>query len=283
MLISMPLINRWTVFDLMPGRSVVQKLLDAGLPIYLIDWGRRFPEHADLTIADLVDGTLRRCTDRARRHAATLTDAPLQAIGYCVGGTFLAAFCALHPTAFERVAFVATPIDFHASGRLHLWADPDRFPVDDIIDGWGNFPADLLRTSFDWLRPSNMTRKWKTLVDRVDQDGFTDVWSAIERWNTDPVDFPGEAYREYVKRCYFDNALVEGGWNLAGRSVELGAVGVPALSLAADSDHIVPPPAAHALERVWGGAVTTQTVRGGHVGICLGRSMPSALIGWIQA
>lgn len=277
--VSMPLINTWTVFDLLPGRSVVQALVEAGIPVYLLDWGRRGPEARQTTVADLVEGTLRRSVDRARRHAGRR----LQGIGYCVGGTFLAAYCALHPDAFERVAFVATPIDFHASGRLHQWADPERFPVDAIIDGWGNFPADLLKTSFDWLRPSNMTRKYKSLVDRIDAPGFQEVWAALEKWNGDPVDFPGEAYREYVKRCYFDNALVRGGWHLAGRPVELGAVKVPALSLGASADHIVPPPAAHALAEVWGGEVRTETLDGGHVGICIGRSLPRALVSWVAA
>ena len=38
--ISMPLINSWAIFDLLPGRSVVEALTHAGAPVYLLDWGR---------------------------------------------------------------------------------------------------------------------------------------------------------------------------------------------------------------------------------------------------
>ncbi len=277
--ISMPLINTWTVFDLLPGRSVVQALTEAGVPVYLLDWGRRGAEDKYVTAGDLILRTLHRSIDRSRRHAGR----SLQGVGYCVGGTFLAAYASVHPEAFDKIALVATPIDFHASGRLNLWADPENFPVDLIVDGWGNFPADLLKTSFDWLRPSTMTRKYKSLWDRIDTPGFTDIWTSLEKWSADAVDFPGEAYREYVKRCYFGDALMDGSWVLDGQPVDLGNIGVPVRSIAASTDHIVPPAAAHAVEKVWGGDVDTVTIRGGHVGICIGSRLPKALVEWVSA
>lgn len=277
--ISMPLINTWTIFDLLPGKSVVERTVAAGIPVYLMDWGRPGPEDANVTVADLVQKTLHRSIDRARRHAGR----PLQAIGYCVGGTFLAAYIGLHPTAFTKVAFVATPIDFHKSGRLSTWANPETFPVDAIIDNLGNFPSHLMKTSFAWLRPTNTVTKYKTLMDRIDKPGFTEVYSAMEKWNEDSIDFPGEAYREYVRRCYFDNALMTGGWSLDGQPVDLANCKVPVHTIAASADHIVPPEAAHNLSKVWGGPATSQTIKGGHVAICIGTALPDALVAWVTA
>jgi polyhydroxyalkanoate synthase len=206
----------------------------------------------------------------------------MAAIGYCVGGTFLAAHLALRPERVSRVCFLATPIDFHASGRLATWATPATFPLDAIVDGLGNFPKELMRTSFQWLKPQGMTSKWASLWERIDQDGFPELWAALEKWNEDGVDFPGEAYREYVGRCYFDNALVKGGWTLAGTPVDLHRATMPALVLACSDDHIVPPPAAHALRDVWGGPVETETIKGGHVGVCVGGALPKRLIRWLE-
>jgi polyhydroxyalkanoate synthase len=282
--IVMPLINTWTVWDLLPGRSVVERLLEAGVPVYLVDWGRPGKEDAARPLSDYADVLLGRVFDRVRRHAASQAyPQGLDAIGYCVGGTFLAVHLALHPEQVGRAAFVCTPIDFHQSGRLATWASPSDFPLDAIVDNLGNYPADMMRSSFRWLRPSGVTRKWVSLWEHAEDPAFQQLWAALEQWNDDNVDFPGETYREYVRRCYFDNALVAGGWQVGNRPVSLANVKVPALSIAAAQDHIVPPPAAHALASCWGGPVETVTINGGHVGVSVGRKLPATLIAWLRA
>ncbi|MBT3221869.1 MAG: alpha/beta fold hydrolase [Proteobacteria bacterium] len=277
--ISMPLINTWTIWDLLPQRSVVEALCHNGVPVYLLDWGRPGPEDVERGLVEHIDDWLGRAFSRAQRHCGTEMDVA----GYCVGGTFLAIWLARNPDAARRAAFVCSPFDFHASGRLATWANPETFPVDSIVDGLGNFPASLMRTSFAWLRPMGQLSKYKTLMDRIDRPGFTELWAAMEKWSADNVDFPGEAYREYVKRCYFDNALIKGGWILGNREVDLAAATIPALAIAADSDHICPPEAAFGLDAVWGGEVTKQTLRGGHVGISVTPALPDALMEWIRS
>lgn len=282
-LISMPLINTWTIWDLLPERSVIRRLTEAGTPVYLVDWGRPGPEDARRPLAHFVDRALGRAFDRAKRHAQREHGSgALDAIGYCVGGTFLAVHLALHPEQARRMALVCAPIDFHASGRLARWASPE-FPVDDLVDGYGNFPAELMRQSFAWLRPSGQTRKWVSLWRRVEDEDFTRLWASMEQWNGDGVAFPGEAYREYVRRCYMNNALMSGGWSLGGQPVDLSRAELPALALAASRDHICPPAAAHGLEQAWGGEVECRTLRGGHVGISVSRRLPEALLDWLGA
>ncbi len=281
--ISMPLINMWTVFDLLPKRSVVEALVDSGRPVYLLDWGKPGPEDAAMKLCDVIDNTLRRALDRTQRDAAKRDLKPeLDALGYCVGGTFLAIALSRYPVA-RSMTLLAAPIDFHASGRLALWARPDTFPLDDIVDGLGNFPKDWMAASFAWLRPMGQISKYKSLLDRFDKPGFADTWAAMERWSQDNTDFPGEAYREYVRRCYFDNALMDSAsWQLGGQPVDLSQGKVPALVLAASNDHICPPKAALGLQSVWGGSVTTQTLSGGHVGVCLGKALPTAINEWLS-
>ena len=56
LLVVYALINRETMLDLQPGRSVVQNFLDQGIDFYMIDWG--YPTRKDryLTIDDHVNG-----------------------------------------------------------------------------------------------------------------------------------------------------------------------------------------------------------------------------------
>jgi polyhydroxyalkanoate synthase len=282
--VSMPLINTWSVWDLLPGRSVFGKLSAAGVPVYVVDWGRPGDEDEQRPLAYYVDEVLTRMFDRAKRHdRSTGGSGEVDAIGYCVGGTFLATHLSLHPEHAVRAAFVATPIDFHASGRLAKWADPATFPLDTLISGVGNYPADLMRTSFSWLKPAGQTAKWVGLWEKVEDPEFRDLWAALEQWNGDNVDFPGEAYREYVRRCYFENALVKGGWTLGAKPVDLRRCRQEALVLAASTDHIAPQAACYGLARSWGGPVTLETIPGGHVGISVGSKLPARLLAWATA
>ena len=284
--ISVPLINTWTVFDLLPGRSVVEALITGGVPVYLLDWGRPGIETLDRRLSAVIDDILpraiRRATRDARARGLLAADALPDALGYCVGGSFLAVTLARHPGLARRMALLAAPIDFHASGRLATWANPETFPLDDLVDGLGNFPPELMQTSFAWLRPTGQVDKWKSLWDRIDAPGFKELWAALERWNGDNIPFAGECYREYVRECYFNNALVAGGWTLSGRPVDLKQGTIPALAIAATRDHICPPAAAFGLEQAWGGPVATASVDAGHVGVCVGSRLPRVLLEWAQ-
>lgn len=278
--IVMPLINNWTIWDLLPGRSVVEALIGAGAPVYLLDWGRPGPEDAEITVSDLIDGLLRRSMDRARRHAGVRE---LDAVGYCVGGTFLAIFLSRHPGYARRAAFVATPIDFYEAGKLGQWVREENLPLDQLVDNLGNYPGHLIKGGFTTLKPTGELSKFVALWERGEDARFTELWAAMEQWNSDSIDFPGEAYREYVRACYFHNQLIVGGWTLAGRPVSLADAKIPALAIAATKDHIVPPDSAFALSKVWGGPVQTALVEGGHVGMCVARGLPARLVSWVEA
>lgn len=279
--ISMPLINTWGVFDLLPDRSVVRALVAAGIPVYLLDWGTPKAEDAAVGMEELLDSVLHRSIARARRHARERWGTEtFDALGYCVGGTFLAAYCGLHPDAFRKVALLAAPIDFRHAGRLGVWANPESFPVDAIVDNFGNFPGELMGQSFTWLKPDTTPQKWRGLWERFDQPGFRDTWAALEAWNGDNIDFWGEAYRSYITRCYFENSFFGAGWPVGGRLADLRRVKVPLHVFAANKDHICPTAAAFGAREVWGGPTTCTELKGGHVGICLSSKLTDALVAW---
>jgi polyhydroxyalkanoate synthase len=79
------LINRETMLDLQPGRSVVQSFLNDGIDLYMVDWG--YPTRKDryLTIDDHVNGYMDNMVDFIReRHNLR----KINLMGICMGGTF---------------------------------------------------------------------------------------------------------------------------------------------------------------------------------------------------
>ena len=97
-LIVYALVNRPYMMDLQPDRSLIRRLLELGLDVYLIDWG--YPDGADrfTDLDDYINGYLHRSLDVVlRTHkipSATL-------LGVCQGGTFSLGQIA----EFERAAF----------------------------------------------------------------------------------------------------------------------------------------------------------------------------------
>ena len=86
------LINRPYIFDLRPGRSLIEYLSAEGYDVYLLDWGDPTPDLGLVTLGELTGGTLRRCVRKIlRRHR--LQQIPV--LGYCMGATFATLYAAL--------------------------------------------------------------------------------------------------------------------------------------------------------------------------------------------
>ena len=83
LLIIYALINRETMLDLSPGRSVVENFLNQGVDIYMIDWG--YPTRKDryLGIDDHVNVYINDIVDFIREREEV---AKINLIGICMGG-----------------------------------------------------------------------------------------------------------------------------------------------------------------------------------------------------
>ena len=82
LLIVYALVNRPYMMDLQEDRSMIRGLLDAGLDIYLIDWGYPDAEDRHLTLADYIQRYIHHCVDHLReRHGL---DA-INLLGVCQG------------------------------------------------------------------------------------------------------------------------------------------------------------------------------------------------------
>ena len=137
LLVVYALINRETMLDLQPGRSIVENFLNDGVDLYMIDWG--YPTRKDrfLTIDDHVNGYMDNVIDFIRqRHNLR----KINLMGICMGGAFSVMYAALHPEKIKNLVTTVTPTNFDTDqGLLHLWmksVDADR-----MVDTFGNVPG----------------------------------------------------------------------------------------------------------------------------------------------
>ncbi len=280
-LICFALVNRPYILDLQGERSVVRQLLDRGFEVYLIDWGTPTAADHQLQLVDYVCGLIKHVTDFICDHAG---NTQLNLLGYCMGGTLSTLFTALHQERIRNLILLATPIDFDGEeGLLNLWARKEYFDVDKLIDAYGNCPGEFLQYCFQLMKPvQNIAEKYLTFCERLDDDSFLDNFFAMERWANDSIPVAGETFREYVKKLYQQNQLVNGEMDLGGTLVKLDAISCPLLLLVADHDHLVPPSSSLALERhVRSKEVKSMSINAGHIGLAVSTKAHRQL--WPQA
>jgi polyhydroxyalkanoate synthase len=282
-LIVYALVNRPYMADLQDGRSMIQGLLNAGLDIYLIDWG--YPDSADryLTLDDYINGYIDRCMDLICK----IHNLPkINLLGICQGGSFALCYSALHGDKVKNLITTVTPVDFHTKNDL-LSLMIRNIDVDLLVDTLGNIPGELLNWIYLSLKPFRlMGQKYMDLVNMLDDKEQTRNFMRMEKWIFDSPDQVGEAFREFVKQFYQENGLVKGTVVIGGKTVDLLKVTMPVLNIYAAADHLVPADSSKALR----GCVGTDDYSevefpGGHIGIYVSskaqKMIPAAVRDWL--
>ena len=285
LLIVYALVNRPYMMDLQEDRSLIRGLLDAGLDVYLIDWG--YPDAADrtLSLADYIQRYIGHCVDFLRERRGR--DA-INLLGVCQGGTLGLCFSSLYPEKIRNLVTMVTPVDFHTPDNLltHLIRHVN---VDLLVDTLGNLPGQLLNFTFLSLSPFRLTgQKYVDLIDILDDARALKNFLRMEKWIFDSPDQAGEAFRQFAKDFFQQNKLIKGEVNIGDRRVNLGNVAMPVLNVYAAQDHLVPPAASKALAGCCGSRDYTELCfQGGHIGIYVSgraqREVPPAVAAWLLA
>jgi poly[(R)-3-hydroxyalkanoate] polymerase subunit PhaC len=265
LLVVYALINRETMLDLQPGRSVVQNFLEQGIDVYMIDWG--YPARKDkyLTIDDHVNGYMDNIVDFILdKHNLD----KIHLMGICMGGTFSVIYSALHPEKIKNLVTTVTPTNFDTDqGLLHIWMkDMD---VDRIVDTYGNIPGDIMNMGFLLLNPARlMIDKYVGFIENMANKTFVENFVRMEKWIFDSPDVPGETFRQFIRDCYQKNLLIQSKMEIGGKRVDLKKITMPLLNYYGKYDHLVPPEACELLtSRVGSKDVEDICLDTGHIGI----------------
>ncbi len=269
-LLVFALINRPDIFDLRPGNSFVEFLLAEGYDVFLVDWGVPDEEDAEMGLAEYVCDELH----WAVRETLIASGAEeLTLLGWCIGGTLCAMYCALHPGGPVRNALLlTTPID--PSGSLYTrWVGGEDFDVDLIADSYGAVPGSGIDTANKLMKPvtNYVTTNRRLFMSVLAGKDVRAGHQAMAKWVADNPPFAGRAFREWITWMYKENRLVAGRLRLRGQRVDLRRIEQNLLILTADGDHIAPPAGTLPLiDLVSSKDVTHLGRSGGHIGLMAG-------------
>lgn len=284
LLIVYALVNRPYMADLQEGRSMIQGLLDAGVDVYLVDWG--YPDEGDryLALEDYINGYLDNCVDEiCKTHGIK----KINILGICQGGTFSLCYTALRQDKVKNLVTTVTPVDFQTKDDL-LSKLVRNVDIDLLIDAEGNVTGETMNSIYLSLKPFQlMGQKYVDLVNILDDTEKMRNFMRMEKWIFDSPDQVGEAFREFAKQFYQENGLVKGTVKIGNNTVDLQHITIPVMNIYARDDHLVPPDSSKAL----GGCVSSKDYSelefpGGHIGIYVSgkaqHMIPPAVGKWLD-
>jgi poly[(R)-3-hydroxyalkanoate] polymerase subunit PhaC len=267
-LLVFALINRPEIFDLRTGHSFVEFLLGEGFDVFLVDWGVPDDEDADMGLAEFVCDELHWAV---RETLLAAEEDELTLLGWCIGGTLSAMYCALRPDGPVRNAvLLTTPID--PSGSLYSrWLE--HVDVDYVADAMPSLPGAGVDWANKMMKPvtnyvTTYRRLWQNVVEGKP---VRESYQAMAKWVADNPPFPSKAWREWTQWMYQENRLVGGRVTLRGERVDLRRIEQNLLVVTAGADHIAPRQGTLPLLDMVGSEDVTHFDRpGGHIGLMAG-------------
>jgi polyhydroxyalkanoate synthase len=272
-LLVFALINRPEIFDLRPGASLVEYLLEEGFDIFLVDWGVPDEEDADTGLDEYVCDELHWAIRETLRASGA---EELTLMGWCIGATLCAMYCGLdrgsEQTAVRNLVLLTMPVDGRGSTYARWVGDPE-FDVDMVAEQWRVLPGQAIDFANKMLKPvTNFVTTYRRLAQGVfEGTARKETYQPMAKWVADNPPFPGRAWSQWIRWMYQDEALVAGRMRLRGRRVDLRRVQQNLLVITAGADHIAPRAGTMPIfDLVASDDVTHIDRPGGHIGLIAG-------------
>jgi len=269
LLIVPPCINKFYILDLQPDNSFVRHAVEQGFTVFLISWRNPQPTDADGVDAATWGDYLQQGVLKAIEVASDISRQPrINALGFCVGGTLLAAALALaHAQGRQPVGaltLLTTLLDFKETGVLDVFVDEFHASAREYQLGRGGLmSARELGTTFSFLRPSELV--WNYVVSNYMKGEAPPAFDLLF-WNADGTNLPGPFFAWYFRNTYLENNLKEPGRvRVDGHGLDLGSLTMPAYIYGSREDHIVPWPSAYASTGLVRGPVRFVLGASGHI------------------
>ncbi len=265
LLIFPPWINKFYILDLQPKNSMIKWLADQGHTVFLVSWVNPGEDMAEATFEDYAREGIYEAVDAVTK--ATGVDR-MNTIGYCIGGTLLAAVLAhMAKTGDRRIqsaTFFASQADFKCAGDLLVFSDEQgiKFLEDKMEQAGGVLDAQTMADTFNALRSNDLV--WNYVVDNY-YIGKQPPPFDLLYWNADQTRMPKALHLFYLRKFYRDNALAEGKLTLLGEKLSLKDVKIPIFMQSSKEDHIAPAASVYRSALAFGGPVEFIVAGSGHI------------------
>ena len=265
LLIGPPWINKFYILDLRPRNSFVRWATSQGHTVFVISWINPDERLAEKNFEDYMQQGYLAALDAI--EAAT-GEREVNAIGYCLGGTLLAATLAYMAVKgddrIKTATFFVTMMDFAEAGELGVFIDEEQLQaLEEKMNKRGYLEGSEMSTTFNMLRANDLI--WSFVVNNylLGNDPFP---FDLLYWNADSTRMPAKMHSFYLRNMYQANLLKDpGGIELSGVGIDLGRIETPSYFLSTREDHIAPWKSTYSGTQLLGGKKRFVLAASGHI------------------
>jgi polyhydroxyalkanoate synthase subunit PhaC len=239
LLLVPPVINKFYVMDLAPGRSMVEYLVGRGQQVFMISWRNPDARHAKWDLDTYGQAIL-----DAMDAAARITGSEQTVLaGACSGGIVAAMVAAhlAHTGQQDRIAaatLMVTVLDQAHAGVASAVIDERTARLAAASSrARGYLDGRSLAEVFAWLRPNDLI--WNYWVNNY-LLGQKPPPFDILFWNADTTRMTAGLHRDFLKLGAANALVTPGGATMLGSPVDLGAADRDVYLVAGITDHICP-------------------------------------------
>ncbi|MGA8246057.1 MAG: alpha/beta fold hydrolase [Nocardioides sp.] len=275
-LLVTPLAAPALCYDLRRGCSLVEHLVDAGRPTYLVEYGAVSFRDRNLGMEHWIDEVVPTAIREVSAHAG---GRPVHVVGWSLGGVF-ALLSAAADTALPiaSVTALGSPFDVRevpivAPLRPLLNLTDGRGAITRLYQAAGGAPQPLVRWAFQLSSFQRLVTKPLAVARNLDDADFLAQIEAVDRFTDNMIAYPGRTFGQLYHRLLKGNALVEGTFEVGDRMLSVADITAPVLVFAGASDGIAPIGSVKASVPLLTGSreVRFEIVPGGHLGMLTGR------------
>ncbi len=265
LLIVPPWINKYYILDLRPDNSLIRWLVGQGYTVFVISWVNPDSSLRHTAFADYMRLGILAALDAVEQATG---ERSVNAVGYCIGGTLLAATLArMAATHDERIAsatFLTTQVDFSEAGDLCVFIDDAQLDLlEHKMEKQGYLDGAAMATTFNMLRANDLI--WSFVINNYLLGEKPKAFDLLY-WNSDATRMPKAMHMYYLRNMYLHNRLVEpGALELDGVPIDLTQVKIPVYLQSSVDDHIAPYRSVYKATHHYSGPVQFMLAGSGHI------------------
>src|SRR3954451_16648556 len=265
LLIMPPWINKFYILDLRPRNSFIRWAVGQGHTVFVISWVNPDERLARKNFEDYMREGPLAALDAIEQATGERT---ANVIGYCLGGTLLAAMLAYmaakRDVRIKSATYFVTMTDFQEAGELSVFIDEEQLQaLEQRMSKKGYLDARDMHTTFNMLRANDLI--WSFVVNNY-LLGKQPFPFDLLYWNADSTRMPAAMHSFYLRKMYQENLLAQpGGITLGGVPIDLRKIKTPAFLLSTREDHIAPWRSTYAATQVYSGPVKFVLSASGHI------------------
>jgi polyhydroxyalkanoate synthase subunit PhaC len=271
-----PLAAPASCFDLRRGCSLAEHLVNLGYPTYLVDYGPISFSDRALGLEHWVEDVLPKALRAVSEDAG---GAPVQPVGWCLGGIMLLLAAAGDPELpLASVSLVASPFDFEQVRLFSPVRTLSRLTGGRLVTALyrtlGGAPAPLVSIGFRLTGVERYLTRPLFLAQNLEDRETIAQMQAVDDYMAGMLAYPGRTFGQLYHAFFRVNDLADGRIALSDKTIDLHQLRLPVLSVAGKSDVLAPAPAVHHVGSFLGESpeVALRSAPGGHLGVLTGTS-----------